>query len=329
MGISGISVEDLKPIGGVPLLLEVNTDGIKLLDWAEQNREPVEQLLQKNGALLIRGLRVLGSHQFGSLLTTLFGSELIQYRYRSTPRTELRGNVYTATEYPAHEVIPQHNENAYSRNWPNRIGFLCMLPSQTGGETPIADSQAVYRKIRPTVRSLFEEKGIAYVRNYSDLDLPWSEVFQTQDRQEVERYCAENDIDCEWLEGSRLRTRQINAASRIHSTTGERVWFNQAHLFHVSSLPADIRQTLIDSLGSDNLPRNCYFGDGSPIPDSALDEIRDAYEDTKIKFTWQQNDLLLLDNVRYSHGREPFKGERRVLTGMACPNERTAPDLHP
>lgn len=327
MDISGIGVGDLKQVGGVPLLLEVDTQGIKLLDWAERNRESVERLLQANGALLIRGLRVLGSHQFGSLLTSLFGAELIQYRYRSTPRTELRGNVYTATEYPAHEVIPQHNENSYSRSWPHRIGFLCMLPSHTGGETPIADSQAVYARISPAVRAQFEEKGVMYVRNYSDLDLPWSEVFQTQDRAEVERYCADNDIACEWLPDSRLRTRQINPASMSHPASGEPVWFNQAHLFHVSSLPADIRDTLIDSLGSEHLPRNCYFGDGSPIPDGILDEIRDAYEQTKIKFSWQQNDLLLLDNVRYSHGREPFKGERRVLTGMARPNARVPAEV--
>lgn len=320
MQVSDISIDDLKLIGGTPLLLEVNSGGTKLLDWAQENQECIGRLLDENGALLIRGLRVMGSKQFGSLLEMLFGSELLHYRYRSTPRTELRDNVYTATEYPAHEVIPQHNENSYSRSWPNRIGFLCMLPSKTGGETPIADSRAVYQKIDPAVRAEFEEKRVMYVRNYSDLDLPWTEVFQTEDPAEVERYCSENDIECEWLEGSRLRTRQVNPASVAHPSTGERVWFNQAHLFHVSSLPSDIRETLVDSLGEDYLPRNCFFGDGSAIDPRCLETVRRAYEETKIKFSWQQNDLLLLDNIRYSHGRESFAGERRILTGMACAN---------
>ena len=92
--------------------------------------------------MLIRGLKVLGSTQFGKIVSTLFGAELLEYVYRSTPRTELRGHVYTATEYPAAETIPQHNENAYSRSWPLRLGFMCLLPSETGGETPIGDTQA-------------------------------------------------------------------------------------------------------------------------------------------------------------------------------------------
>ncbi|MBL8262872.1 MAG: TauD/TfdA family dioxygenase [Xanthomonadaceae bacterium] len=317
MRISELGVEDLKPVAGIPLLLEVNTQGVKLLDWAQENQEDVRRLVTENGALLIRGLRFLGSQQFGSLLSTLFGSELLEYRYRSTPRTKLRDNVYTATEYPAHETIPQHNENAYSRKWPTRIGFLCLLPSKTGGETPIADSRLIYDRISPHIRAEFEEKGVMYVRNYSDLDLPWTEVFQTEDRQEVERYCDENHIEYEWIGEARLRTRQVNAASLVHPITGKRVWFNQAHLFHVSSLHPDIQDTLIESLGKEYLPRNCYFGDGSEIDERSLQEVRRVYEETLIKFSWQQNDLLLLDNLRFSHGREPFTGERRVLTGMA------------
>lgn len=321
MNLSQFSVKDLEPIHGTPLLLKVETNGSKLLDWAEENRDHIGRLVEENGALLIRGLRVLGSKQFGQLLSTLFGADLIQYKYRSTPRTELRGNVYTATEYPAHEVIPQHNENSYSRSWPKRIGFLCFFPSQTGGETPIADSRAVYEKIDPAIKAKFEDKGVMYVRNYSNLDLPWSEVFQTDDPREVERYCSEHDIECEWLDETRLRTKQVNPAAIKHPDTGEQVWFNQAHLFHVSSLPEDIRDTLVDSLGEENLPRNCFFGDGSSIDKHSLDAVRQAYEETKIKFTWQQNDLMLLDNVLYSHGRESFTGERKVLTGMACPNQ--------
>ncbi|WP_414734070.1 TauD/TfdA family dioxygenase [Colwellia psychrerythraea] len=41
-------------------------------------------------------------------------------------------------------MIPQHNENAYSKIWPNSIGFLCLLPSQTGGATAISDSRYIY-----------------------------------------------------------------------------------------------------------------------------------------------------------------------------------------
>ena len=46
-------------------------------------------------------------------------------------------------------------------------------------------------------------------------------------------------------------------------------------------------------LDEENLPRNSYYGNGSPIELETLELIRSTYESTKIKFAWQQNDLLL------------------------------------
>lgn len=319
-GRQRIPASDLKSIGGLPILLNVDASGLNAVSWAEEHQDDIETLIQTNGAVLIRGLNVPGSRQFGKVLTTLFGSELLEYTYRSTPRTKLRGNVYTATEYPASEVIPQHNENSYSRNWPNRIGFFCVLPAETGGETPIGDSRVVYNMLPKSIRDRFDQKGVIYVRNYSNLDLSWQVVFQTEDRSKVEGYCEANQLSYEWLENGGLRTTQVNPATAVHPRTGERVWFNQAHLFHVSSLGKDVAETLLASLGEENLPRNSYYGDGSPIESEVIELIRSIYEQTKIKFTWQTNDLLLLDNMLFTHGREAYTGARRILVGMGCPN---------
>lgn len=310
----------LAPLAGLQLLLEVDTGGSRLLDWVAAHRDQIEALLQQNGALLLRGLQLHSSKQFGDVLTTLFDAPLLDYAYRSTPRTELRGNVYTATEYHADQTIPQHNEHAYASNWPLRIGFLCMQPSARGGATPIGDSRLVYRLIPAAMREKFERLGIMYVRNYSDLDLPWTEVFQTTERSEVERYCAEHGISCTWLADNGLRTSQVNPATAIHPVTGDLLWFNQAHLFHVSSLEPAVRDSLVSVLGEEHLPRNTYYGDGSQIEPEVLAVIRDIYERTKVCFQWQQGDLLLLDNMLYTHGRQPYAGERKVLVGMARPH---------
>jgi alpha-ketoglutarate-dependent taurine dioxygenase len=155
-----------------------------------------------------------------------------------------------------------------------------------------------------------------YVRNYSNLDLPWKEVFQTDDKQEVERYCRDNQIEFEWFTGG-LRTKQVAQATMIHPVTREKLWFNQAHLFHISSLDEEVREGLISLLGEEHLPRNVYFGDGTAIGTEALSIIRKVYDDTKFSFQWEKNDLLLLDNMLFTHGREPFEGRRQVLVGMA------------
>lgn len=320
LGPCHIAASDLKSIAGLRILLEVQTSTLNIGRWAEDYQDDIRALIESQGALLIRGLKVLHSSQFGKILSTLFGSQLLEYVYRSTPRTHVKGNVYTATEYPADQVIPQHNENAYSRTWPNRLGFMCFLPPETGGETPIADSRIIYTLLPESIRDKFEEKGVLYVRNYSNIDLPWSVVFQTEDKTEVEAYCERNEIQYEWLDDNRLRTSQVNPATATHPRTGEKTWFNQAHLFHVSSVGQEMSRGLLESLGEQHLPRNSYYGDGSPIEPEVLELIRTTYEQTKVKFTWQKNDLLLLDNMLFSHGREPYTGSRKVLVGMACPN---------
>ena len=71
-----------------------------------------------------------------------------------------------------------------------------------------------------------------------------------------------------------MRTRQICQAVATHPQRGETVWFNQAHLFHVSSLKPEVRKTLEGAFGIDGLPRNACFGDGMPIPEEDLEQIR-------------------------------------------------------
>ncbi len=314
--LTELKTTPLVEAGGRELLLEVDTEGYKLLEWCEAYKDQIEALLLTHGALLLRGLKFPSSKQFGQVLTTLFGEELIGYEYRSTPRTELRDNVYTATEYHPSETIPQHNESSYSNKWAMRAGFLCMLPSETGGATPLADSREVYRQIPAEIRRKFEEKQVLYVRNYGDIDLPWTEVFQTTDRSVVEQYCRDNDLRWIWKENGDLRTEQINPAVAVHPTTGETVWFNQAHLFHVSSLAPEVRDSLLSVCGEDDLPRNAYYGDGSALEDEALELIRNVYRSQTFHFEWRKNDLLLIDNMLFTHGRQPFTGDRKILVGM-------------
>jgi alpha-ketoglutarate-dependent taurine dioxygenase len=324
--LSQIQVTDLEDIGPMKLLLNADAKGVKAADWVSHNKDHIERLLKENGALLIRGLQIHSSKQFGNILSEVFAQSLLKYRFRSTPRTELRDNVYTATEYHSDQVIAQHNENAYTNNWPMRIGFLCLLPAATGGETPIGDSRKIYPLIPANIREKFEQKGIMYVRNYADIDLPWQQVFQTEDKSQVEQFCRANNIEFEWLDNNGLRTRQVNPAVAVHPDSGEKIWFNQAHLFHTSALPDDIRNNLMAQCGEDSLPRNAYYGDGSAIDPADLALIRDIYSKNRVNFVWEKSDLMLLDNMMFTHGREPFSGERKTLVGMARPHSHSSPD---
>ena len=268
------------------------------------------------GAYFRRGFDSSGEHDFPAVLDELC-DQTLSYVYRSTPRTQVGKNIYTATEYPAHKSIPLHNEEAYKRDWPMRLAFLCVRPSDEGGETPIADTVAVTSRIPQEILQKFGQKKVMYVRNYgTGVDLEWQTVFQTQEKSEVEAYCREHDIEFEWKPGDCLRTSQVCQAVAQHPETGQQIWFNQAYLFNILSLDEKTRNSMLKVYSESNLPRNSYYGDGSPIEAHTLEQVRIAYEAEKTAFSWKTNDVMLLDNMLVSHARNPFRGERRVLVGM-------------
>jgi len=306
----------------LPLLIEAVAAETDLVAWAAAHRDELEMLLHQAGGILFRGFGIDSAEKFESLIQAISGS-LLDYSYRSTPRTVVSGRIYTSTEYPPHQTIPLHNENAYAHDWPLKIWFFSLQCADTGGETPIADSRRVYQRIPPSIRERFERKRVMYVRNYgSGFDLPWQEVFQTTSRDEVEKFCTSTGIQFEWLADDRLRTRQTCQAVASHPTTGEMVWFNQAHLFHVSRLPAEVREAMRSIFSEEDLPRNVFYGDGSAINPTDLDVICEAYERERVVFPWSNGDVLLLDNMLAAHGRNPFTGKRQVVVGMAEPRSK-------
>jgi len=301
----------------LPLVIQPALDGLDLVNWAANNREFIDTNLSKSGGILFRNFNMTSATDLERFIRAISG-ELLEYTYRSTPRNQVSGNIYTSTEYPADQSIPLHNEMAYSRNWPLKIWFFCVKSAEQGGETPIADSRKVFERISPKIKEQFMERKVMYVRNYGDgLDLPWQNVFQTDNKAEVEDYCRKAGIEFEWESSNHLITRQVCQAVATHPKTGEMVWFNQAHLFHISSLQPTVRELLFAKFKEEHLPRNAYYGDGSPIESSVLDEIREAYQQEAVIFPWQEGDILMLDNMLAAHGRRPFVGSRKVVVGMA------------
>lgn len=290
-----------------------------IMTFINTNRQSIQQQIHECGGVLLRNFNIRAVSEFRHLAQTI-SPHLLDYMNRSTPRTKLGDKIYTATEYPAHRSIVLHNENAYTLSWPEKIMFFCVIVPEAGGETPIADSRCVLNKIDKRIVQKFNEKKIMYKRNYfTCIDLSWQNVFQTTEKKAVEAYCINNHIQYVWHQSNNLEltTEQICQATVKHPVTLENVWFNQAHLFHISALDEADRNILSSVMLGGQFPRNAYYGDGSEIQVDDLLHILEAYRSEEIVFQWQRGDVMILDNVLMAHGRRPFVGERKIVVAMS------------
>ena len=304
----------------LPLVIEPTVSELDPVAWAESHSEYIATELAQHGALLLRGFDISSVERFEQFIRATSGGALA-YHERSSPRSQVSGNIYTSTDYPAPESIFLHNEQSYNLQFPLKIYFFCLVPADTGGETPIADTRRILASVDPDIRERFAKQGYVYARNFGEgFGLPWQETFQTRSKAEVEQYCSQHEIRCTWLPSDRLRTTQVRPAIARHPRTGELAWFNHATFFHISTLNPKMRDFFVSEFAEEDFPNNTFYGDGSRIEPEVMDHLRHVYLQEKIVFKWQQFDVLMIDNMLASHAREPYSGERRVVTGMADPH---------
>jgi alpha-ketoglutarate-dependent taurine dioxygenase len=274
------------------------------------------EMLVEWKALVFRGFDV-APESVEPVLDRLVPGRL-PYVHGNSPRSRVRGNLYTSTEYPQQFTISMHNELSYARRWPARLAFYCAKAAERGGATPVLDGELWLASLDEQVRAAFAG-GIRYVQNLHDgygFGKSWQDTFETDDRAAVEEYLR--DAEAEWAWGpDGLRVTQYRPATVKHPVAGTEVWFNQADQWHPAGLGDDTAKELYDILEPDEFPQYVTFADGTPIPDAYVRQIQDRGLDHAVDVDWRAGDVLLIDNVLTAHGRRPFDGTRRVLVAMS------------
>jgi alpha-ketoglutarate-dependent taurine dioxygenase len=211
-----------------------------------------------------------------------------------------------------------HHELSYTLEFPGVMMFACLTAPTEGGATAVADSPSMLDALPAELVARFEREGWLLTRNYNDeIGASWAEAFGTDDRGAVERYCRDNAIEFEWQPDGGLRTRQRRYAVLHHPVTRQRCWFNQIAFLNEWTLDQEVREFLVDMYGPDALPFNTRFGHGDPIGEDVVALLNQVYAANTMREPWQAGDLLLVDNIRTAHSREPFEGPREVLVAMA------------
>ena len=170
----------------------------------------------------------------------------------------------------------------------------------------------------PDIVERFERHGWLLTRAYSDeIGASWAEAFGTEDPSSVEPLLPP------------ARHRDLVAAGRdaAHSptasrggrppSTGRRCWFNQIAFLSQWTLDPDVREFLVEEFGVEGLPFNTWYGDGSPVEEDVVATVNEVYEAMTRREPWRAGDVMVVDNIRTAHSREPYSGPREVLVGFA------------
>lgn len=337
--------------GQLPLVVHADGNaGVEgLVGWLTDQASDVSAQLTRHGAILLRGFDVANPIDFERIARTI--DDGLQNEYMGiSPRNSLTDYVFTASEIPSLFPIPEHNEMSFIADPPRRLFFWCETEPAAGtGETPLVDMRRVHQDLDGEVRERFEKRGVRIVRNYRapgkkrPWDLTqlksWVDMFQTTDRAIVEEKCARERFTPVWGDDDSLKLISSQPAVKSHPKTGEMVWFNHAAVFHTSNGDGELRRifqmrpsvpSFLGWMGgkgytaaqrrfrnSEDLPMHCTYGDGTIIPDSDMEAVRDAVWKNLVITPWKNGDVLVIDNDSTGHGRMPFYGPRMIAVAWA------------
>ncbi|MEJ8277545.1 TauD/TfdA family dioxygenase [Pseudonocardia spirodelae] len=300
---------------GRPPLLDAGPGG-DAAGWCDRHGDDLRDLLDEHGVVLVRGLGLRTVADVSGVAARLGTGSYVE-REAFAPRDLLSDGVYSATPWPSKQVMCAHHELSYVLQTPATLLFACLRAPQTGGATTLVDTARVAADLPPGLVDRVEREGWVLTRSYGDdIGASWEQAFGTADRDAVERYCRANAIDTAWTPDGGLRTRQRRHGVLAHPVTGRRVWFNQIAFLSEYAMDPEVREFLLEMHGPAGLPFSTRFGDGSPVPEAVVDEINAAHDRHALRVPWADGDLLVVDNLRFAHGRDPYTGDRHVVVAM-------------
>lgn len=317
----------------LPLVVQpsrtINTKA-EFFDLVRTNQSFFKEKLAKYGGILFRGFPLETAEDFALFIRHLGTGNFVDYIGGDSPRNKIYEGVYTSTEAPPSFKIPLHNELSFVKHYPKHIYFFCEIAPQAKGETIIADARKIYEAIDPGVKERFVKKGVRYTSCYfyknhmmqwltKNSHKSWIQVFETESRSEVEKKCREHEFEFQWAKNDWLQISQVRPAVIHHPESGEKVWFNQAHLYDFNPKLLGTWNYLGTKLfycRKHTKLHQVSYADRSPIPKADLYHVMDVLDANTIAFPWQKGDLLVLDNVLAMHGRAIFEGKRRILAAM-------------
>ena len=292
------------------------------LAWVRRTRPALDQLVVKYGAVVLRGFPLTGPEDFDQF-TRIFPQFESGYVGGGAPRARVLGNVMEATRAAPELFLGLHQEMAYLPKYPARLAFFCRKPAESGGETIISDMKEFTRRMPTDIRDRLDRYGVHCVRNYTPAGtgravvadardgIAWDDAFGTSDKKEVEAACAARNLTPVWREDGGLSVITQLPSFSAHPVTGEHIYRSNIHTNYIDTATGKLTHKVEGQLAT-----GYTYGDGSPMCIEDAQRLYDILTDLTRCWTWQAGDILIMDNLQLSHGRNKYTGTRETLVAL-------------
>lgn len=281
----------------------------------------------ENGEMLSKPLLFEGAKHEGSpeewlpRICQAAGVDTVEYIGGNSPRTKVADAVYTSTEYPRQETLSLHQELSYETHAPQLLLFVCVIPPNAGGETPVCDAREMLLELPTDLTDRFDRLGVEYHQILPTDDhrpgKTWMQQFQTSSRSECERHLEGRSLRYQWQPDGSLRIDRTREAVSTHPCTEQRMWSNQADQWDIRMSMSPRQLSVFERLyGLNAAPHAVSYGNGAEIDVADLQLIKQTGLQLSQKPTWAVGNVLVIDNRQHMHGRMPFEGNRRILVSM-------------
>lgn len=305
--------------------------------YFSQEKVDILAKLQVHGAVLLRDFKIDTASQFRSLIETLGIHVSDDYPLGISPRSQFEQGVFNSTEVPGPFPLFAHNEMAYLSDRPAFISFYCAVAPEQWGETPLFDTQQAFNRLSDNTKALLLKKRFKYSHYYKKqlspwqlgVELTWPRIFQTEDKMMVSRSLESRGYPYYWGRGERLKYETITPAVLEHPHSGSYClnlqlphWYTLYRIFKMLNgrqsrvLNYSLMLASLLRYVSKQMTTYLTFEDNSRIGYALAKEIYNALWQSSVIFSWQKQDLLLVDNRSVAHGRMNVVPPRKIMVIM-------------
>ena len=249
----------------------------------------IVNLFEKYGVILFRGFALKSTELTN--FTDLYTEKYARDAYRRKNRFDQKNIHDVDLGRDAHTL---HSEGSYSPVSPEIIWFYCSVAPSKGGETILCDGIKLWKNISTQLKAFFLVEPLRF-----DLEIPTGIIKKGKEKQIWISNTPGTSGYIDWDQGNLVFTQLQYAVQKTRF--GNSVSFSNH---------------LLAKLGKDPQIKNQTFlmASGKEVPTTYLNEIKNKSDALTYELQWKENDLLMIDNKRFMHGRKAFaKGIERDI----------------